>query len=713
MEAFAEKSRVFLLNLTKREKTLLLAAALLLVNAVVYYPLLDSSFCNLDDHVLVYANPDIMTFSLDNVKKFFTRPHMGLYHPLVTLSYAVEYRFFKLFAPVYHLTNLFLHMGSTLLVFLIFQAVGGGFFVAFLTATLFAAHPLHVESVAWVSERKDVLYAFFYLFSLLFYLKHAGRPKLKYYLISLFLFIFSLLSKPMAVTLPVILFLADYLINKKFDRRSALEKAPYLALAVVFAAVALLSHAKPRLEAAGLSTYTVLTNAYGFILNVIFYPIKTFWPAKLANVYPEITELLPQGTMHVILYILMFITLVSALAYSFRRSKIVFFGLSWYLLTILPASNIVQFGLGIPADRYSYVPLIGIFFVVSVFLARLDAGVLYKYPLLRKTSFAALASVVLLLALSARERAEVWKDTATLFSDSLSKHETSVAYNNRGVIYHNKGFLDMAISDFKNAIRINPGSPLAYLNLGNAHLNKGNYEEAFRYYKISNYLDPGKEGPFIGISNIYQHLKDFTKAFEYLDRAVELGHESFMIDYNKGSIYAYLKKHGKAESELAAAIEKNPSFVLSYLALAKVYYETGRHAEAAKTLEKAARVDPRDPEICENLAQVYLKLRDYEKLDDTVSRCLRLNPRSDRSFQLRGDAYTELGRYDEAVQQYTQAISINPKIGIYFAKRAILHYNLKDAANARKDALKAKKLGAVIGNSFWKDLKNPPAAREH
>ena len=234
--------------LSRKDKILCLIFLIVSMTAIVYYPSLNNGFINWDDNEYVGANMNIRSISWENIKDNFTSPYYGNYIPFTTLTYAVEYRLAKLNPRAYHATNLILHLFNCMLVFWFIYLFCGKEYVALIVALLFGIHPLHVESVAWVSERKDVLYSFFFLSSLISYTRYLKEKKVSYWSLSLLLFAASCLSKPMAVTLPLVLFLIDYLLHQKVEIKTLLLKIPFISISLIFGIISLLTQYGARTQ---------------------------------------------------------------------------------------------------------------------------------------------------------------------------------------------------------------------------------------------------------------------------------------------------------------------------------------------------------------------------------------------------------------------------------------------------------------------------------
>src|SRR3989339_472154 len=265
----------------KKQNIIFPICLILIITFISYYPSLKNGFVTWDDPAYVTGNLQIRSLSLQNVKNIFTSFTMDLYTPLSNLSYAIEYNIFKLNPKIYHITNLFIHLLNCILVFWLFFLISDKISVSFLVSLLFGIHPLHVESVAWISERKDVLYAFFFLLSLISYIYYYNKKEAKYYYFALILFILSILSKPMAVTLPVILFIFDYLLNRKFTWDIFKEKILFFIIAVIFSIINLYGGTPPKLH------YDIFEKIFFPTYVLLFHLFKTIIPLKLSAIYPH------------------------------------------------------------------------------------------------------------------------------------------------------------------------------------------------------------------------------------------------------------------------------------------------------------------------------------------------------------------------------------------------------------------------------------------
>ena len=505
---------------------------ILLIVFGAFLPVLKNGFVNWDDDNYVVNNTSITSVSVPNLKSIFGSFFVGHYMPLTILSYLLNYQFFKLNPFGYHLTNLILHLLNCLLVFYLIYLLSRNIGVSFITAILFGIHPLHVESVAWVSERKDVLYSFFYLLSAITYLYYLTREhKSRYYLISLFLFLCSLLSKSMAVTLPLLLLLMDYYLKRKPNRGAILDKIPYFCLSAISCIIVLfgliLSTGGIRQEAHS-SLFSILSVAsYG----IVFYLGKLFLPVKLSCLYPYYNfEYNPTYLYSIIAVILLL--LIMALSVKYTRKLL--FGAAFFLITLLPALQFIPASTIIVADRYAYIPSIGVFFILSTLIYWLYSKKLKILALVLA------AFIIVSLSFLTYNRCKVWKDGISLWSDALENYSDSpvifnnrrLAYNNLGSAYAVRGEREKAVYAYKKAIEADPYYAESYNNLGVSLLELREYDKAFAALIKALELKPDYVKAYSNLCAACGITGNFKQAIKVCGKAVELDPSSASAHYN-------------------------------------------------------------------------------------------------------------------------------------------------------------------------------------
>ena len=438
---------------------------LILVTFLTFSSALDNSFTNWDDPKYLTQNKRVHVLSLETVSDLFTRTKIIYHHyiPLTLLSFSIEHHFFGLNPKVFIFNNIILHCINVILVFWFIFLLVRRVDVAFLTSVLFAVHPMRVESVAWIVERKDVLFTLFYLGALISYsygIKNAKKIN-GCYLITFVLFLCSLLSKPAAVTLPLVLLLLDYYFKRKNTVYLFVEKIPFFILSIIFGLIAM-GQARPEWVSLYSRIDRIMLGSYSFIAYIVklFMPVKLscFYPVplKVEGSFPPIFSLAPFGFVVLLVLILLF----------FRKSRKVMFGALFYFLTIFPMTFIGA-STALMADRYTYLPYTGIFFMISAGVCFLTSRILPRRIIIRLSVKIVIFCLLILLSLVTFERCKVWKNGMTLWNDVIAKYPDVVAaYINRGNEYGKKGEFDLAISDYNKALNIDPHKLTAYTSRG-------------------------------------------------------------------------------------------------------------------------------------------------------------------------------------------------------------------------------------------------------
>jgi tetratricopeptide (TPR) repeat protein len=461
------------------------AAALAALVAAVFWRTGGFSFVAFDDPRYVLENPQVRAgLSWSGVRWAFSATWAANWHPLTWLSLMLDVEAFGLDPGSMHRVNVLWHCSDTVLLFLVLRSATGSLWRSALVAALFGVHPLHVESVAWISERKDVLSAFLWFLAIGGWVRYARRPSLGRYLLVALTMVLGLLAKPMVVTLPLALLLLDLWPLGRADPerpwrdwlpRLIVEKSPLLALALASSAITIAAQAGSGAVAASarLPLVARLENA---LVATAWYLGKAIWPTSLAAFYPHpamAPEGLPPWKAGGAAALLL---AVSVLAFWQRRRRPwLAVGWGWYLVVLLPVIGIVQVGRQGMADRYSYLPLVGIFIAVAWCLPALPAA----FPLRRALVAAAAGSAVLALAVASRAQAETWRDTASLFSHATAVvRDNWLAWGNLGLWHFDGGRRGEALRAFREAVRAAPWDADGWANVAACHAAEGRWAEA-------------------------------------------------------------------------------------------------------------------------------------------------------------------------------------------------------------------------------------------
>lgn len=556
----------------------------------LYLPSLGNGLVNWDDWAYVLENEKIRSFDLEFLRWAFTSVFLSNWHPLSLVSHALDYAIWGLDSFGHHLTNNILHAVDTFLVAVVAARLAGwkagpgkerrALVTASVAALLFGLHPLHVESVTWVSERKDVLSALFFLLSVFFYLRHAqvnsgvGAP----YIASLFFFALALMSKPMAITLPAVLLIMDFYPLERFSikpptgrglGRALVEKAPYLALSALSAFLTLLAQQKAIVP---LEWHTPIERVAVALRAVSMYLYKMLLPLKLVPFYPlpPKEELL---SVWLIASLAVFAAITILCVSMLWRKKV--FAAAWlyYLVTLSPVIGIIQVGEQAAADRYTYIPSIGPFILAGAGAAILIEKAGNKGA---KFVFAAFGVVLALISYRTFTQQSVWKDSVTLWSHEIRYYPDSVpiAYYNRGLAYDRIGDYGKAVADYTAAIALDTMDGSAYLNRGIIHAKFGRPAEALFDFNHALKSRPPRDG--------------FAK-----------------IHFNRGLVYLGLGRLDEAVADYTAAIRINPSNADYFVNRGVAFARLDRHDEAVEDFSMAMRLNPGDPKAYYNLGTAY------------------------------------------------------------------------------------------------------------
>ena len=491
-------------NILFNRKFLILSAICLLTFFCFSYTL-QNEFTNWDDDYYVTNDPYIKALTPHNLKIIFTEDiTKNNYHPLCMLSLAVNYHFSQLNPQAYYLTNIIIHLLNVILVFfLVLQLCAllkveenGKLFIAGFSALFFGIHPMHVESVSWIAERKDVLYAFFYFSGLICYLSYISSQKRKWYWAAFFLFIASCLSKPMAVVFPLSLLCLDFLLNRPLNKKLMIEKIIFFLVSLICGGAAFYTQNKTG-AIADFGVLTIVERIMYASFGYVMYMAKIFNPTYLSTFYPYPYRFL-NGNLPVIYYAAPYIAIsvpaaLIYLAYKNNKSyfRVAAFGFGFFTANVIFVLQFISVGAAIMADRYSYVAYAGLFFMITYFL----------YEIIKRMPAMKTALVVLLfipsgcLAYLCYQRTCVWHDSKTLLSDAIEKYpyRALLSYKWLGNYYAEKGELDSALANYNILVQLHAADAKVYENIGKIYTQKKDYTSAMAAFDAAAQA-PGKHG---------------------------------------------------------------------------------------------------------------------------------------------------------------------------------------------------------------------------
>jgi protein O-mannosyl-transferase len=628
----------------------IIAVGLLVLVAVSYLRLWQNSLVYYDDNNYIYENQHVLHgISAEGIKWAFTSFESSNWHPLTWLSHMLDVQLFGLHPAGHHYMNLAWHTLNTLLLFGLLRYATGRMWASAFAAAIFAVHPLHVESVAWAAERKDVLSTFFWLATTWAYLRYARQPAASRYLLVLALFGVGLLAKPMLVTLPVILLLLDYWPLERLTRQNVLrvagEKMPMLLMAAASSVLTVLAQRSAIVELASASVATRFTNA---VHSYCVYLWQTVWPVGLSAFYPHPQRpVYPQAAAG----LLLLGTITAICLWLSRSRKYLITGWLWYVVTLIPVIGLVQVGDQGHADRYTYIPLIGIFIMVAWGIADAVAA----RPQLRPVVAAGGVVIVGIASLLTWFQVGYWKNDIALFS---------------------------------HATQVTKGNYVMEMKLADAYLVERKYDEAIAHARRSLDIKPMGH-TFAVLGAIYQSKNDLAMAYEYDLQALKMNPDIVSALVNIGTLLLDMQRYAEAEQYLQRALVQDPYLLEAYSSLGRAQEALGKLDQAKATFTKAVQLNPAGAREHFSLAGIYAKLGDYSTAAEEFRRSAALQKNSVAVSNLAG-CLAMLGRRDEAARAYEESLAIEPASADVHYSYAVLLIELGkiDAAMAQlKEAL--------------------------
>ncbi len=578
----------------QNRRDLLVIGFLILATGAVYWQVGAHEFIDFDDDRYVFRNTRVLDgLSWQDVRWALTAMEVSNWHPLTWLSHLVDGELYGSSARGHHLTNLAFHVANSVLLFLALLRMTSALWRSALVAALFALHPLHVESVAWVSERKDVLSTFFWWLALWLYAGYARSPNPGRYLAVLLAFALGLMAKSMLVTLPFTLLLLDYWPLRRLasERRSlgrlCLEKLPFFVLAAVVSA----------LTVAAQRTGDAIISMQRFPLDVRLgnalvayasYLLKTVWPFPLAAYYPHPVEI-PLGP--VLGSALLLVVLSIGVVRLRRGHPYLLVGWGWYLGTLVPVIGLVQVGAQAMADRYTYVPLVGIFIILAWGGHELSA----HWRNRERARVALAAGALCALTACTWLQTARWRDTVTLFKHTLEVTQRNpMAHGILGTALGRRGEVDESIVHYRAALRLRPGLAEAHNNLGIALFRKGELDEAVEHYREALSLKPDHPTAHTNLGAALYTQGRLEEAVAHYREALRMKPDSPETHNNLATALDAQGRVAEAIQHYEEALRLRPSDAKAHKNLGVTLYQQGRFDEAAAHFEAALRIDPAD-----------------------------------------------------------------------------------------------------------------------
>jgi tetratricopeptide (TPR) repeat protein len=588
---------------------------LVVITLIVFWQVRTFEFVNYDDPDYVSENRHVRAgLNAGGIKWAFTTNHADNWHPLTWLSHMLDCELFGIKPGPHHLINLIFHIVNTLLLFAVLKAMTGSLWACSFVAALFAIHPLHVESVAWISERKDVLSTFFWILTMWAYVLFVRKSRVIWYLATLTLFTLGLLVKPMLVTLPFVLLLLDYWPLGRFEtdrrivQRLVVEKIPYFIISAIICVITLSIEAKgagASLDLIGLKTRILNTP-----IAYMTYIVKMIWPSSLAALYPHPGEGLSIVKAAIATALLLGISVV-VIRFACER-KYLPTGWFWFLGTLVPVIGLVQVGPQGWADRYSYVPLTGLFVVVAWGMPELLSKWRYREIFLVVSSIA----VILVLSVCSRLQTRYWQNSETICRRALKvTRNNSIMHNNFGVVLQSQGGFDEAIDHFRRALKIRPDDTEAHNNIGNVLQKQGKLDEAIIHYLEALRIMPNDAKTYSNLGIALATQGKLDEAIRHFRRGLEIQPDNVEILNNLAIAHKSQGNFNDAISCYTRILESKPDDTKIHYKLGNMYQSQGKVEDAIRHFRRVVQIEPDNAEAHYELAGL---LQSLGKLNEAI-----------------------------------------------------------------------------------------------
>ena len=677
-----------------------------MVTILFYIPALNNDFVNWDDHKYVYQNKNIHFLNFHSLYWMLTSFHASNWHPLTWLSHALDYALWGLNPLGHHLTNIILHGLNTLLVFLLAIKLTTNtqdstmtsskaktshplptliFLSAGVTAALFGLHPLHVESVVWISERKDLLSASFFLLSIISYVSYTSFPtpnRSRWFPLSILFFALALMAKPMAVSLPIVLLLIDWYPLKRLNKSNQKlllllkEKVPFFILSLASAIITIIAQYSGG-AVGSMEQFPLGLRLMNASRALLFYLGKMAYPLELSPFYPFPADAHWLGLPYVLSGIV--VVLLTLFCLWMIKSKNYLIPIIWFyfVVTLLPVIGVIQVGIQAAADRYTYLPSLAIFLLAGIGISWIyQKAVLIKYGIFLKGAILLVTAIIIfLLGRSTIKQIKVWQNSGSLWSYVIDifPNRIPIAHNNLGLFYHEKGMVKKALSEYKQASSIDSDYINAYNNLGVIYDEMDKFEEAIIAFNKALIIDP-----------------HYTEAY-----------------YNLGNAYASRGMSEEARSQYKQALISNPHYAEAHNNLGLIYGKQGRLDEAILAYKQALISDPYYAEAHYNLGNAYVTKGMRDKAIFEYKKALSINPTYIKAYTNLGITYGEMKRVEESIKTLKEALVLKPDDPEIHSNLAASYYLQGNHTLARSHCDRALAQGYSVNQKLLELLNTP------
>jgi tetratricopeptide (TPR) repeat protein len=683
----------------KKSATLFIYFALTASTLLVFRQVRTFDFVGYDDNLYVYENPHVSGgLTAENIFWAFTSDHAANWHPLTWLSLMLDCQLFGTNPGRMHLVNVFLHLVNTLLLFTVLRKMTGSLWPSAFVAAAFALHPMHVESVAWIAERKDVLSTLFLLLTLAAYAGYVKRPSVFKYITSLIIFALGLMAKPMLVTLPFVLLLLDYWPLGRLDSQPAkasgrqprkpalppdgraiwyrirIEKIPFFVLAIVSSSITFIVQ-KAGGAVANITVIPLESRAANIFLSYARYLGKLFWPEDLTAFYPF--DINSFSFWQIALCALLLLGISFFVIRFGRTQRYLPVGWLWFVITLIPVIGLVQVGRQALADRYTYIPYIGLFIIIAWGLPELCS----KWPYRKVTLGITAAIAMMALGIGTYRQAGYWNNSIALFTHAIEVTQNNfIAYNGLGSVYSNLGRWQEAIEAYRQAIRIKPDYAEAHYNLGFVYSNLGRWQEAIEACRQAIRIKPDYAEAHYNLGIAYGNLGRYQEATVACKQAIQIKPDYAEAHYNLGVAYGNLGRWQEAIEAYRQAIRIKPDYAEAYNNLSNALGYEGKFTEAISHIKRSLEIEPNNVVTKNNLAWILAANPDpavrnpSEAIRLAQEACTAANSTDPGILDTLGAAYASAGRFAEAIETAKTALTLVDAAEHSMLKNDIQHH---------------------------------------
>jgi tetratricopeptide (TPR) repeat protein len=634
----------------------------LIINIVViYWQATGFDFVDYDDLIHVVDNPMVpggVTWS--GLKWAFTTTHTGYWSPVTWISFMLDRDIFGMSARGFHLTNVILHVINSLLLFYVLKRYTRALWPSFFVASFFALHPLHVESVVWVTERRDVLSTLFWLLTMLAYISFVEKRTFWRYVMILIFLAIGLMAKPMVVTLPFVFLVMDFWpLNRLWPQvgigvpfvRLILEKIPLFILSAASCSATFIAQ-KVGGSVADSSIFPLSYRAGNALVSYCDYIWKMFRPVELAVFYPHPSGGIAGWKIAASATVLLATTI---LVIFLRRRRYMLAGWLWYLGTLVPVIGLVQVGRQAMADHYTYIPLTGLFIMLVWFVGEMTVKLRYRNYLIGITG----SLILVVLSIMAFRQVGYWRDTVTLFTHTAAvTKDNYLAYSLLGARYAHNGDFEKAKSELEKAMKFNVKEADVLYNIANGLALLGRTDESMEYYGRILSFNSGDTDTYIALAKLETDRGDFARATEIYHKGLMGNPQNGDLHGRLGTLFLQMGRVDEAIAELETAVKLKPDSAI-YANLGMAVSSKGQVERAIECYQKSIRMDPANAEAHYNLGNIYLAMERTSEAADEYRSAIKAKPGYSKAYGNLGIALLTLGKRDEGIKNFRQAVELD------------------------------------------------------